>query len=190
MRRTTLALPTRRWTAPCASQPRRRPPRVDNRGSRAPGARIRTWSSWRRAAGNQALVHINECAPAQWTRGPRDPAADKWTARVWGWERGTSGRAPLEVETDGEGPVHDACEQRGRPLQTARHRAPLPLAQLRPKARLPPIRGPHPRPVIAAGETKLGEEPRPPRAVDSASSSASMCGSCSTAGCVMALNPR
>ena len=34
-------------------------------------------------------------------------------ARAWGWERGARGRDPLEVETDGEGLVHDACQRRG-----------------------------------------------------------------------------
>ena len=87
-------------------------------------------------------------------------------AQAWGWGRGTSGWAPLEVETNCERLVHDACQQRECPLQTKQHPVPLELAQLRPKARLPLIRGPHPQLVIAAGQIKLGEEPRPPRAVE------------------------
>ena len=48
---------------------------------------------------HQAIVHINERARAQWARGPWDPAMDGRKARAWGWGRGASGRAPLEVET-------------------------------------------------------------------------------------------
>ena len=93
---------------------------------------------------------------------------------AWGWGRGASGRAPFEVKTEGEGLVRDACKQRGCPLQTKGHHVALEPAQVRPKARLPPIRGPHPQLVIAAGQIELGEEPRSgPRAVPS--SSASMC---------------
>ena len=82
-------------------------------------------------------------------------------AQAWGWGRGTSGWAPLEVETNCERLVHDACQQRECPLQTKRHHAPLELPQVLPKARLPPIRGPHAQLVIAAGQIKVCEEPRP-----------------------------
>ena len=84
-------------------------------------------------------------------------------ARTWHRARG---RTPREGKTDGEGLVHDACQQQGGLLQTKRRHLPLELAQLRPKSRLPPIRGPQPQLVIAAGQIKLGEEPRPPRAVE------------------------
>ena len=72
------------------------------------------------------------------------------------------GQDPREGRAASEGLVHDACRQHA----TKRRQVPLELAQLRPEARLPPIRGPHPQWVIAAGQIELGEDSRPPCAVE------------------------
>ena len=81
----------------------------------------------------------------------------------------TSGSVSREVKIDGECLVHDPHQQRGGPLQTKRHHVPLELAQpgqLRPKARLPPVRGPHPQQMITTGQIELGEKAGSPRAVE------------------------
>ena len=51
-------------------------------------------------------------------------------------------------------------------LQTKLHHVPLELVHLRPEARPPPVRGPHPLLMIAAGQIELSEEAKPPRAVE------------------------
>ena len=66
---------------------------------------------------HQATIHVNEPAPAQGARGPRDPAMDGRKARAWGWGRGTSGRAALKVETNGEGLVDDAGSSEDTPCR-------------------------------------------------------------------------
>ena len=79
--------------------------------------------------------------------------------QVWAeWWVGGGGRTPLEVEADGQRLVHHAHQQRGGSLQTERDHIPLELAELRPKARLPPVRGPHLELMIATREIELGEE--------------------------------
>ena len=97
-------------------------------------------------------------------------------------------RAAREVEADSQRLVHDAHQQRGGPLQTKRHLVAFELAQLQPEARLPQVRGPYPQLATAAANQKeFSETKRDPRAP---LSSASMCGSGSTAGRVIALRPR
>ena len=49
----------------------------------------------------KAIVHIIGRAPAQWTRGPWDPAVDGWKARAWDWGRGTTRMtAPVAARTE------------------------------------------------------------------------------------------
>ena len=57
-------------------------------------------------------------------------------------------------------------EEVSKGTKDKRDHVPLELAQLRPEARLPTVRGPHSKLMITAGEVELGEEARPPRAVE------------------------
>ena len=116
--------------------------------------------------------------------GPRPPGPRHRWVEGPGVELGTVARGPAAGPPSKSRPTVRAWSGSAArmPLQTKRHHVPLELAQLRPKARLPPIRGPHLQLVSAAGQIEHGEEPRPPRAVRVEK----MCGSGSTAGRVMA----
>ena len=53
-----------------------------------------------------------------------------------------------------------------RPKGTTFHSNWPSSGQLRPKARLPPVRGPHPQQMITTGQIELGEKAGSPRAVE------------------------
>ncbi len=126
---------------------------------------------------DQAVVHIHERAPAQRARRTGDPTVD-WHEVLSGpparrccrsgGDSSCSSQSLVagEVETDSQRLVHDAHQQRGGPLQTERHHAPLELAQLRTEASLPPVRCPQSQLEITTREIELGEEVRPTRAVE------------------------
>ena len=79
-------------------------------------------------------------------------------------------------EASNDSPAHDAHPQGGPNGAAFRSSRRLP-AWLRPKAHLPPFRGPRLQRMLATRGVEPGDGARSPRAVDSPASSASMCGS-------------